>query len=138
MISDAIAVLCGLLVGVLSGLIGIGGGVLLVPMMVIGFGFGQHLAQGTSLAAILPTSVVGAVTHFQEGNLAWRPALLMGGVGALLAVVFGLLAQVINPGVLARLFGLFLIFAAFRLWPRRPRRANGPGTGDSGANAGGA
>ena len=121
MIRDAAAVLCGFLVGVISGLIGIGGGTLLVPIMVIGFGFGQHLAQGTSLAAILPTSVVGAATHLREGNLALRPALLMGGVGALLALVFGLLAQAINPGLLARLFGVFLLFAAFRLWPRRPR-----------------
>jgi uncharacterized membrane protein YfcA len=121
LIRDAAAVLCGFLVGVISGLIGIGGGTLLVPIMVIGFGFGQHLAQGTSLAAILPTSVVGAATHLREGNLALRPALLMGGVGALLALVFGLLAQAINPGLLARLFGVFLLFAAFRLWPRRPR-----------------
>jgi uncharacterized protein len=121
LIEDAVAVLCGFVVGVLSGLIGIGGGVLLVPIMVIGFGFGQHLAQGTSLAAILPTSVVGAFTHHREGNLAWRPALVMGGAGAVFAVVFGLLAQAIHPGILARLFGLFLLFAAFRLWPRRPR-----------------
>jgi uncharacterized membrane protein YfcA len=125
LIRDAVAVLCGFLVGVLSGLIGIGGGTVLVPIMVIGFGFGQHLAQGTSLAAILPTSVVGALTHFREGNLDWRPALLMGGAGAVLAVVFGLLAQAIHPGLLARLFGLFLLFAAYRLWPRRPRTPSG-------------
>ena len=60
MTTDVLAVLSGLVVGVLSGLIGIGGGVLLVPIMVLGFGFGQHLAQGTSLAAILPSSLVGA------------------------------------------------------------------------------
>lgn len=138
MIRDVAAVLCGFLVGVVSGLIGIGGGTLLVPIMVIGFGFGQHLAQGTSLAAILPTSVVGAVTHFREGNLAWRAALLMGISGALFAVVFGLLAQAVNAGLLARLFGLFLLFAAYRLWPRRPRPAGvqesgGVGSGGRGA-----
>jgi uncharacterized membrane protein YfcA len=119
LIYDSLAVLCGLLVGVLSGLIGIGGGVLLVPVMVIGFGFGEHLAQGTSLAAVLPTSAVGALTHHREGNLAWRPALVMGLGGALVAAVFGLLAQAIDPGLLARVFGAFLLFAAYRLWPRR-------------------
>jgi uncharacterized protein len=115
---DALAVLCGFLVGVLSGLIGIGGGVLLVPVMVIGFGFREHLAQGTSLAAILPTSAVGALTHYRQGNLDMRPALIMGVVGALLAVVFGLLAQAIDAGLLARVFGVLLLFAAYRLWPR--------------------
>jgi uncharacterized membrane protein YfcA len=117
-IGDALAVLAGLLVGVVSGLIGIGGGTLLVPIMVIGFGFGQQLAQGTSLAAILPTSIVGAATHYRSGNLDLRPALLMGGVGAVTAVAFGLLAQYIHPQILARLFGAFLLFSAYRLWPR--------------------
>jgi uncharacterized membrane protein YfcA len=115
---DALTVLAGLLVGVVSGLIGIGGGTLLVPIMVVGFGFGQQLAQGTSLAAILPTSIVGAVTHYRAGNLDLRPALLMGGVGAVTAVAFGLLAQIIHPQLLARLFGAFLLFSAYRLWPR--------------------
>jgi uncharacterized membrane protein YfcA len=118
-----LAVLCGFLVGVLSGLIGIGGGVLLVPVMVIGFGFGQHLAQGTSLAAVLPTSAVGAVTHHRAGNLALRPALVMGMAGALTAVAFGVIAQAVHPGILARAFGVLLLFSAFRLWPRRAKPA---------------
>jgi uncharacterized protein len=94
---------------------------LLVPIMVIGFGFGQHLAQGTSLAAIIPTSIVGAGTHYRAGDLDLRWALLMGGAGAALAVAFGLLALSLNPGILARLFGLLLIFAAYRMWPKGPR-----------------
>lgn len=136
MTTDLIAVLAGFLVGLLSGLIGIGGGVLLVPIMVIGFGFGQHLAQGTSLAAILPTSAVGAFTHQREGHLAWRSALVMGCVGALFAVAFGLLAQTIHPGILSRVFGLFLLFSAYRLWPRRSAAASaetGPGSSEGGA-----
>jgi uncharacterized membrane protein YfcA len=95
--------------------------VLLVPIMVIAFGFGQHLAQGTSLAAVLPTSIVGAATHYRSGNLDLRPALLMGAAGAVTAVAFGLLAQFIHPQLLARVFGAFLLFSAYRLWPRRPR-----------------
>lgn len=122
MIGGALAIIAGLLVGTLSGLIGIGGGVLLVPIMVIGFGLAQQLAQGTSLAAILPTSIVAAVTHYRAGNLELRPALLMGGTGAITAVLFGLLAQRVHPQVLARLFGAFLLFSAYRLWPRSPAR----------------
>ena len=119
MTTDLLAVLSGLVVGVLSGLIGIGGGVLLVPIMVLGFGFGQHVAQGTSLAAILPTSIVAAVTHHRQRNLRLRLSLVMGGAGALTAIGFGVLALRLHPGLLARLFGLFLLFSAYRLWPRR-------------------
>jgi uncharacterized protein len=121
-IGGALAIIAGIVVGTLSGLIGIGGGVLLVPIMVIGFGLAQQLAQGTSLAAILPTSIVAAATHYRAGNLELRAALLMGATGAITAVLFGLLAQRIHPQVLARLFGAFLLFSAYRLWPRSPAR----------------
>ena len=123
MIVDALAVLTGFLVGVLSGLIGVGGGVLFVPIMVIGFRFSQHLAQGTSLAAILPTSIVGAATHYRAGNLELRPALLMGLIGAVAAVAGGLIAvRLLHADLLARIFGLFLLFSAYRLWPKSKKR----------------
>jgi uncharacterized membrane protein YfcA len=122
-IVDALAVLTGFLVGVLSGLIGVGGGVLFVPIMVIGFRFSQHLAQGTSLAAILPTSIVGAATHYRAGNLELRPALLMGLIGAVAAVAGGLIAvRLLHADLLARIFGLFLLFSAYRLWPKSKKR----------------
>ena len=118
---DALAVLGGLVVGVASGVIGIGGGVLLVPMMVFGFGFPQHLAQGTSLLAIIPTAIVGAATHQRQGHLLWRAALLMGAAGAVGAVGGALIAISLPQGLLARIFGAFLIFSAWRIWPRDPR-----------------
>ncbi len=119
--SDVLAVTSGFLVGVVSGLIGIGGGVLLVPIMVIGFKFEQHLAQGTSLAAILPTSIVGALTHSRSGNVALKQALIMGVAGALVVIFGATLALWLHGEVLARLFGAFLLFSAYRLWPRRKR-----------------
>lgn len=117
--TDLLAAMTGLLVGVLSGLIGVGGGVLLVPLLVIGFGFAQHTAQGTSLAALIPTSLVGAVTHQRHGNTNLRAALTMGLAGMLSAVVGALIAQRLHPMILERLFGLLLLFAAYRLWRRR-------------------
>ncbi len=115
---DLLAVLSGAVIGLLSGLIGVGGGVLLVPLMVLGFGFHQHLAQGTSLAAILPTSVVGALTHGRRGDVDLRAAALMGGVGAVAAGVGAVVALHLREDWLARAFGLFLLFSAYRLWPR--------------------
>ena len=118
---DALAVLGGLVVGVASGVIGIGGGTLMVPMMVVGFGFPQHLAQGTSLVAIIPTALVGAATHQRQGNVVWRGALLMGGAGVLGAVAGAFIAISLPQGLLARLFGAFLIFSAWRILPRARR-----------------
>jgi uncharacterized membrane protein YfcA len=117
MLHDALIVLSGFAAGVLSGTMGIGGGVLMVPIMVLGFGFTETLAQGTSLAAIVPISFVGAFTHLRQGNVLVRPALWMGLVGAPLAAVGALLAQHVPGPELSRIFGLFLLFSAYRIWP---------------------
>jgi len=117
MIRDALIVLAGVFVGALSGSMGIGGGTAMVPMMVLGFGFSETLAQGTSLAAIVPISAVGAYTHFRRGNVLVRPAIWMGLVGAPLAAAGAFAAQQIPGSLLGRLFGLFLLFSAYRLWP---------------------
>lgn len=112
---DALAVLGGLLAGLLSGLIGIGGGSAFVPIMTVGFRFNQALAQGTSLAAIVPTALVGGITHIREGNVLIGPALWMGG-GGLAGAILGALLAIHLPGpILARVWGAFLLLTAFRL-----------------------
>jgi len=115
---DLLAVLSGLVVGVASGVIGIGGGILLVPILVLGFGFGQHLAQGTSLLAVIPTALSGALTHSRYGNVVWRAALWMGLGGLLGALAGAALALSLPREVLARAFGLLLLVSAWQLWPR--------------------
>lgn len=116
-----LAVLGGFVVGILSGLMGVGGGIFLVPLMVIGFGFAQHLAQGTSLAAIIPTSIVGAVTHDRMGNVDRRAALWLA-LGGLAGSVGGALVAVQLPrALLVRVFGAFLLYSAYRIWAARPR-----------------
>lgn len=85
--------------------------------MTLGFGFSQHVAQGTSLAAILPTSVVGAATHYRRRNLLVRAALVMGAAGAAGAMLGAVAALALPRDALARIFGLVLIFAAYRMWP---------------------
>jgi uncharacterized protein len=121
-VRDALAILTGLLVGLLSGAMGIGGGILLVPVMVLGFGFAQQVAQGTSLAAIIPTSVVGAYVHDRAGNVDRAAAAWVSG-GGLAGAVLGALVAVHSPRLLlARLFGALLLFSAYRIWVgRRPK-----------------
>lgn len=119
-LTDLMAVVAGLLVGVASGMLGVGGGIFLVPIMTILFGFKQHVAQGTSLAAIIPTSVVGAITHDRAGAVDRRAAAWMG-AGSVAGGLVGALVAVSAPREwLARGFGLVLLFAAYRMWPRRP------------------
>lgn len=116
LLRDGLAIAGGFGVGLVSGAIGIGGGILLVPLMVVGFGFAQQLAQGTSLAAIIPPAMVGAITHDRAGNLDRRAALWLGGAGCV-GAVFGAVAAVHLPRtLLARLFGVLLLYTAYRLW----------------------
>jgi uncharacterized membrane protein YfcA len=112
---DALAVVGGLAAGILSGFIGIGGGTAFVPIMTVGFRFNQALAQGTSLAAIIPTAIVGGITHLREGNVLIGPALWMGGGGVVGAILGALLAVHVPGLILARMWGVFLVLMAFRL-----------------------
>lgn len=120
MTRDVVVIALGLVIGFLSGVVGVGGGIFLVPLMVLGFRFDQHVAQGTSLAAILPGSASGALTHGRRGNVLWRQAAWMSGAGVVGAVVGAFAALVLPKALLARVFGAFLLFAAYRMWPRRP------------------
>ena len=67
----------GLAAGLLSGLFGVGGGTVIVPLLVLALGFDQRLAAGTSLAAIVPTATVGVVSYALHGSVAWIPALIL-------------------------------------------------------------
>ena len=105
----------GFAAGFLSGTIGIGGGALFVPTMTVGIGLSQAVAQGTSLVAIVPTSLVSSITHFREGNVLRDVALWMGGGGVVGAVLGALVAVAVPGNVLARVWGAFLLFTAYRL-----------------------
>jgi hypothetical protein len=78
----------GLLTGFLSGLFGVGGGVVIVPLLVLLLGFDQRRAAGTSLAAIVPSAAVGVVSYAVNDAVAWIPALILA-AGAVLGAQFG-------------------------------------------------
>jgi len=120
-IALALLVLSGAVIGTISGLTGVGGGILVVPTLVFGFGLAQRVAQGTSLLAILPTAAVGAIVHQRHGDLDARAAGLMSLSGAPAALLGAALAIWLPQRVLACLFGLLLAVVAVRMWPRRGR-----------------
>lgn len=78
----------GLAAGLLSGLFGVGGGTVIVPLLVFLLGFDQRLAAGTSLAAIVPTAMVGVISYGVHGSVAWIPALILA-VGAVVGAQGG-------------------------------------------------
>jgi len=110
--ADAAAVVGGLVAGVLSGAVGIGGGLAFVPILAIGFRVSQTVAQGTSLAAIVPTAIVGGTTHIRQGNAVLDAAAWCGAAGVIGAIGGALIAVHLQAGLLARVFGAFYIFAA--------------------------
>jgi uncharacterized protein len=125
---DAFAVLGGLAAGLVSGIVGVGGGTLFVPILTTGFRFTQHVAQGTSLAAIIPTAVVGGVTHAREGNVVRDAAIWMGAGGVVGAVLGALVAVHVPALLLARIFGVWLILNAVFLVRRGLAREQPPPT----------
>src|SRR5438067_6803093 len=125
--SDLLGIAGGFAAGFLSGTIGIGGGLLFVPTMTVGFRLSQAAAQGTSLVAIIPTAIVGGITHLRQGNVLREPALLMGGGGVVGAVIGALVAVEVPGPILARVWGAFLVFSAYRLTVQAVRQGRKAG-----------
>ena len=101
------AVACG--VGVVGGLFGVGGGILLVPLLVLLFHFEQHRAQGTSLVALVPpTGLLAFLGYAGQGYVDWKVGLLLM-PGVFLGGMLGSkLAQTLSPRWMRRAFALFL------------------------------
>jgi uncharacterized membrane protein YfcA len=105
----------GLAAGMLAGLLGIGGGVLMVPAMVLIAGFDQHVAQGTSLLVIIPAAALGSFTHHRRGRLALREAAVLGIGGVVGALAGSITALSLDEDVLRRLFAVLILVVAGRL-----------------------
>lgn len=109
----------GLTVGVLVGLLGIGGGVVLVPALVYLLGFDQHLAQGTSLFILLPPIGLGALREYWKHGQVDVAAGIYCALGLLLGgYVGGRIAVPLPSRELRGIFGFFLMAASFLLWQK--------------------
>jgi uncharacterized membrane protein YfcA len=108
----------GLVAGTFAGLFGVGGGVLIVPALIFLAKFPIKIALGTSLAsiAILPVGLLGAYTYYRHGNLNIRASLLIA-LGIFLGAWIGArLAQMVPAATLQRIFAVFIMVMAIRLW----------------------
>jgi len=111
----------GLFAGTLAATLGVGGGIIFVPILVSVFGFTQLDAQGTSLAIIVPTAIVGTITHARAGRVMWPVVAVVGGVGLFAAFGGAMLAQSMNEDFLRRIFAIVLVILAIRMGLRTYR-----------------
>ncbi|MGH7677919.1 MAG: sulfite exporter TauE/SafE family protein [Gemmatimonadaceae bacterium] len=115
--NQALYLVIGLAAGVLAGMFGIGGGILVVPALILLAKFTPQMATGTSLAIFLfPVGLFGAWAYYKEGNVRMVPALLLA-----LGILFGSpvgarIAQQMSASMLRRSFAVFLVIVATRLW----------------------
>lgn len=109
--------LIGLGAGILSGMFGIGGGVVIVPALMLLAKMSPQMATGTSLGVfLLPFGALGALQYWRAGNLDFRASLLIG-AGLFIGAYFGSqIALGVSPVLLKRLFAVFLAVTAVRLW----------------------
>lgn len=110
-----LATLIGLTAGLLSALLGVGGGLIMVPALVLFMGLDMHRAVGTSLGAMLPIVVVGLARHYGFGNVDLKTALLVAAGGVAGAAAGAGLSDVLPALVLKRLFGGLILVVALRM-----------------------
>lgn len=105
----------GVVAGILAGMLGIGGGALFVPALVIAIGLGQVDAEATSLAAMVPVALIGAWRQHGYGNVRLRDGLLIGALAVPGAILGVWLVNILPEVVVRDLFAVLLLYTAWRL-----------------------
>ena len=107
--------LIGTAAGAFSGLFGVGGGTVIVPMLILWLGFGEREATGTSLAAIVVIAILATLAHGAYGNVDPLESLLVGGPAVVGVVAGTALQQRVSERVISFAFGLLLIAVAAQM-----------------------
>lgn len=119
----ALAASLGFVAGVLSGMFGVGGGLLFVPTLVIVLDEAQLAAQATSLAAMIPVVLLGAWRQHGHGNVRWSAAAVVGLTSAVGVAAGAVIADSLPDTALRKLFAtLLLLIAAQLVWTRGRKR----------------
>lgn len=120
MLKIALFALLGLFAGTLSGVIGIGGGVIIVPALIFLFGFSQHQAQGTTLALLVPPiGLLAALTYFKSGFVDIKAAAIIC-AGFFIGGLIGAKCAVnLSEGILQRVFGVAIVLIGIYMIVKR-------------------
>ncbi|MGB6838316.1 MAG: sulfite exporter TauE/SafE family protein [Dehalococcoidia bacterium] len=105
-----VGIIAGVLGGAAGGFLGIGGGMIYVPALVLVIGEAQHVAQGVSLAVIITTAAVAGTTHLRQGNVELRTAAWAAPPAAAAAFGAAMLADFIDAAILRRIFAVVVLY----------------------------
>ena len=111
-----ILIIIGLLAGVLSGLVGVGGGILMIPLLIIFLGLTQHEAQGTALFAMLPPiGILAAINYYKEGFVKWEYAIVIAFTFVIGGYLGSKLSLSLPPQMVRRIFGVIMLIGAIKI-----------------------
>jgi uncharacterized membrane protein YfcA len=115
--NDILILLCiGVAAGCLSGMVGVGGGIIIVPALVYFLGFSQQMAQGTSLSILLlPTGIFAVVNYYQKGYVDWKIALIIASSFLLGGFIGSKVAISLDQNTVKKIFAVFIILMGFRM-----------------------
>ncbi len=109
-------ILIGILAGVLSGLVGVGGGIIMVPLLVMFFGFNQHQAQGTSLAVLaVPVTAVAVFNYYKEGQINIKYAAIIALFFVIGSIFGSKFALTLDQKMLKKIFAVVLLVIAGKM-----------------------
>ena len=121
--SGPLLIILGLASGLASALLGIGGGVIMVPVLYLFFGLSMHQTIATSLTVILPTAFVGAILHRKFSNVDTEAIKFLIPAGLAGAVIGAIVANLLPAAVLRIVFGIFMILCSIKFWRRFPSQS---------------
>lgn len=110
-----LTILAGLITGVLSGMLGIGGGAIMVVIMISLLGVTQHVAQAAALAAIIPTAFVGAAKHHKNDLINYKVGIYLAIGGVIGSLVGANFANILSEGMLCKVFSVFFAVIGIQL-----------------------
>lgn len=111
-----ILIIIGLLAGILSGLVGVGGGILMIPLLIIFLGLTQHQAQGTALFAMLPPiGILATINYYKEGFVKWEYAIVIAFTFVIGGYLGSKLSLSLPPQMVRRIFGVIMLLGAIKL-----------------------
>lgn len=106
----------GLIAGILSGLVGIGGGIVIVPALVYFLGFSQHQAQGTTLAMFLiPIGILGAYNYYKEGYVDIKTALIIATTFVIGSYFGSKISIGLDQNIVKRIFGVIILLISLKM-----------------------
>ncbi|TNE55842.1 MAG: sulfite exporter TauE/SafE family protein [Bacteroidetes bacterium] len=111
-----ILILIGLVAGITSGFVGVGGGIIIVPALIYMLGLGQHEAQGTSLLLMLPPiGILAVMNYYRAGQINWTYGMIIAATFVLGGYIGSKLSLRMSPGIVRLIFGLIMAYVSVKL-----------------------